>query len=206
MTSKMDMKIKQAAFDLEAALFTANELAAASGLNRAMVDVWLNLKRIKETRREHSPSRKKGRTRKGRGRPMFSAIAIFEVRLAVELGRHLGVGLSEWVHLSDKAEAISIDAHAARLAGVVDLIGDGNWMWAVARGLESGRPFKISIRVACVGNKWLMDPQIGDAQLGPPFGDVPYLVIPVWRIFSTVYTDCKKLLGITDKKTPDEGV
>jgi hypothetical protein len=32
------------------------------------------------------------------------------------------------------------------------------------------------------------------------------LYIPIWRIFETVYVDCKRLLGIKDQTTVGEDV
>jgi hypothetical protein len=186
------VKIKQPRFDLDAPLFTAGELAKVSGLSRAMVDVWVNRGLLEPTRRERAGRRTKGRVRKGHGRPMFSAGAIFKVRLTLELGRHLGIGLSEWVPLSNK--------YVANIAEVADIIAGGNWQWAVSRGVENAEPFKICSYATKDHGEWLFDIQIGEERRAPRFGlDVPHLFIPIWRIFAEVYVECKKLLGITDK-------
>jgi hypothetical protein len=199
------MKIKQAAFPLDAPLFTSAELAEVSGLARSMVDVWVSRGLLEPTRREQSPRRTKGRVRKGHGRPMFSAIAIFKVRLACELGRHLGIGLSEWVPFgNDMAKALEAASDTTK---ITDLVAGGNWMWAVARGIENGKPFKISGYATQVKGKWVFDPRLGSERSDPSFGlDVPHLFIPMSSIFAMVYGDGKKLLGITDKSTTYEGV
>ena len=116
---------------------------------------------------------------------MFSSAAIFKVTLALELRQHLGIGLSEWIRLSN------IDEMANRVAG-------GNWMWAVARGVENDKPFKLYTFATYRDSDWVFDMQLGDENKTPLFGrDVPYLVIPTYRIYEKVYVECKKLLGIT---------
>ena len=53
--------------------------------------------------------------------------------------------------------------------------------------------------------KWTFDTHIGDELKEPCFGlTEPFLFIPMWRIFSEVYVECKKLLGVTDQPTPGE--
>ena len=201
------MKIKQVAFSLDAPLFTSAELAEVSGLARSMVDVWVSRGLLQPTRREQSPRRTKGKVRKGHGRPMFSAIAIFKVRLACELGRHLGIGLSEWVPLGGLAGAAETGSDATNIAEATNLLAGGNWMWAVARGVENDKPFKTYSYATNATGKWLFDTQIGQQHQTPSFGlDVPHLFIPTGIIFETVYTECKKLLGLSVQKTAGEDV
>jgi hypothetical protein len=201
------LKIKQPRFDLDAALFTAGELAEVSGLSRAMVDVWVSRGLLEPTRRERAKRQTKGRVRKGQGRPMFSSVAIFKVRLTLELGRHLGIGLSEWVALSNIAELAKIPSYIANIAEVADMIAGGNWMWAVARGIENGKPFKICSYATQDHGEWLFDMEIGEDRRQPRFGlEVPHLFIPMWRVFETVYVECKKLLGMSDQTTVGEDV
>ncbi len=199
------MKIKQPRFDLDSALFTAGELAEVSGLSRAMVDVWVSRGLLEPTRRERAKRQTKGRVRIGQGRPMFSAVAIFKVRLTLELGKHLGIGLSEWVALSNKAEKAQLPSFIANIAGAADMIAGGNWMWAVARGIENGKPFKICSYATQDHGEWLFDMEIGEERRQPHFGlDVPHLFIPMWRICETIYVECKKLLGMLDRPAGGE--
>jgi hypothetical protein len=192
------VKIKQPAFDLDAALFSSGELAQGAGLSRAMVDLWVSRGLLEPTRRERAERRTKGRVRKGHGRPMFSAGAIFKVRLTLELGRHLGIGRSEWVPLGNTVE----EAQVANIAEAADRVAGGNWMWAVARGVENKKPFRIFTLATYSDGEWLFDMQLGDQSHKPSFGqDVPYLVIPTWKIYEAVYVACKELLGITDQTT-----
>lgn len=192
------MKIKQPAFDLDAALFSSGELAQVAGLSCAMVDLWVSRGLLEPTRRERAERRTKGRVRKGHGRPMFSAGAIFKVRLTLELGRHLGIGRSEWVPLGKTVE----EAQVANIAEAADRVAGGNWMWAVARGVENKKPFRIYTLATYSDGEWLFDMQLGDQSHKPSFGqDVPYLVIPTWKIYEAVYVACKELLGLTDQTT-----
>jgi hypothetical protein len=138
---------------------------------------------------------------------MFSAIAIFKIRLACELGRHLGIGLSEWVHLGDKAEAANVFSDSSKITEAADLIADGNWMWAVARGVENDRPFKIYSYATDRNGKWFFDTQVGEERCEPSFGlDIPHLFVPLWSIFARVYVECKKLLGISERGKTGEDV
>jgi hypothetical protein len=196
------VKIKQPAFDLDAALFSSGELAQVAGLSRAMVDLWVSRGLLEPTRRERAERRTKGRVRKGHGRPMFSAGAIFKVRLTLELGRHLGIGRSEWVPLGTKVEG----ALLTNVAEVADRMAGGNWMWAVARGVENRKPFKIYTLATYSHGEWLFEMQLGQQPRKLSWQDVPYLVIPTWKIYETVYLHCKKLLGISDQTMAGEDV
>jgi hypothetical protein len=197
-------KIMRPAFDPTAPLFASGELAKVSGLSRAMVDVWVSEGRLKPTRREQSQRRTRGRG-KGKGRPMFSAVAIFTVRLTLELSAQLRIGLSEWVALGVDAEEAKIPPEAANITELAEYIADGNWFFAVARGVENNKPFKIYSYATRAKSKWLFDTHIGEELKEPCFGlDAPFLFIPMWRTFSEVYVECKKLLGISEQIKMDE--
>lgn len=131
---------------------------------------------------------------------MFSTVPIFQVRLRRELGAHFDIGLSEWMPLGEKVAAAEIPPAAKRINELADLIARGNWMWAVARGVENDKPFKICGYGTFSKGKWLLDAHVGEDRHEPCFGrEVPHLFIPMWRTFSEVYVDCKKLLGITER-------
>jgi hypothetical protein len=125
------------------------------------------------------------------------------VRLACELGPRLGIGLSEWVPISKKIEELEIpSSQVTNIAELAEIVSGGNWMWAVARGVENNKPFKIYCFATNTGGKWVFDTHIGDDLTEPCFGlTVPFLYIPMWRIFSSVYIECKKLYGLPDKIT-----
>jgi hypothetical protein len=195
----------QAAFDLEAPLFGTGELAQVSGLSRAMVDVWVSEGRLRPTRRQQREGQMKGRGRKRLGRPMFSAVAIFTVKLTCEMAAQLGIGLSEWISLGVAVEGADIPPYVANMAELTEYVAGGNWFWAVARGVENNKPFKIYSYATRTKGKWLFDTHVGDELKEPCFGlNQPFLFIPMWRTFSEVYVECKKLLGIVDPAGADE--
>jgi hypothetical protein len=175
----------QAAFDLDAALFSAGELAEVSGLGRSMVDVWVSRGLLQPTRRERPKQKTKGKARKPQGRPLFSVGAIFQVRLTRELGAQIGIGSSEWVPL-------------ANIAAVAEIASGGNWMWPCARGAERAQPFNVYAYAARSGGKWLFDMHVGEDGAAPCFGlHMPHIFIPMSEIFASVYVESKKILGVT---------
>ncbi len=179
--------IKQVAFDLDAPLFSATELAIASGMNRETVNLWVSRNLLEPTRREKPLSRRGRKTKEGR--PRFSAKAIFRTRLARELGTHLGIGLSEWIALAGVAE-------------VSELASGGVWMEAVARGVENSQPVGPIYAYAAYDKdkrKWMFDMKIGRLEEPEEFGlDIPHIFIPMSEMFKAVYIACKKLLGIIE--------
>ncbi len=178
------MEIKQVPFDPYGAFFTGSELALLSGLNRPMVDVWVNRGLLEPARRERpTTTSKKGRNRKGQGKPMYSLADVFMVRLTRELGAHLEFGLSEWVALASIAKAAKIAS------------GE-NWMWAAGRAIENNKPWKIYGYATYAEGEWLFDMHINEFK-EPCFGlKASFLFIPMSEVFEATYTECKKLLGI----------
>lgn len=176
--------------------FTAAELAEVSGLARSVVDLWVSRGLLPPTRREHSPRRSRGRVRKGKGRPMFSAVAIFKVRVACELGQHLDIGLSEWWIASTEAAQATNNSELSSIARAAEISAEGNWMWAVARAAEAGKQFKVYGYTAFRKGEWLFDMHVGDTLAQPCFGtEIPHIFVPMSDIFSVVYRECKKLLS-----------
>jgi hypothetical protein len=104
------------------------------------------------------------------------------------------------VLVARKAEKALIDA-----AQIADSVArSGEWMWATARSVEQGEPLYIYAYATRAEQKWLFDMHIINPGEPPSFGwDVPHLYVPMSAIFIAVYTDCKKLLGISDQTTFD---
>ena len=79
----------------------------------------------------------------------------------------------------------------------------GEWMWAMARSIERGKPFYIYAYATRSDQKWQFDMHIENPGAERPnelpcFGwKVPHIFVPVGEIFIAVYNDCKKLLGLT---------
>lgn len=122
------------------------------------------------------------------GRPLFSAREIFKAKLLQQLSTSIAV--------SDYKEV----AEAARI--VADT---GEWMWSVARGIESGKPMVVYAYAARIKSKWKFDMHIGKRGEEPCFGwDAPHIFVPMSEIFIEVYKECKKVLSSGDQTTADE--
>jgi hypothetical protein len=104
------------------------------------------------------------------------------------------------VLVARKAEKALIDA-----AQIADSVArSGEWMLATARSVEQGEPLYIYAYATRSEQKWLFDIHIANPGEAPSFGwDLPHMYVPMSAIFIAVYTDCKKLLGISDQTTFD---
>ena len=186
------------AFDLYAGLFTPSKVADLSGVKRPVIDTMGTRDFIGPTRRERATER-----------PLFSFRDVVKVRIMRSLAP-LGMGLKESSLMTDvfkkrkmtESEA-AMDA-MAELADVADIPAyGGEWMWAMARSIERGKPFYIYAYAARTKNKWQFDMHIENPGVKSPteppcFGWThPNLFVPVGEIFIATYKDCKKVLGIT---------
>jgi hypothetical protein len=198
--------IAGAAFDLYVGQFTTGEVAQVCGVSRPVIDMWGTRGFIEPTRRERpiagrlASTTKERRSRTSKGKPLFSARDMFKARLLQVLAAQLGIALSDSVLVARKAEKALIDA-----AQIADSVArSGEWMWATARSVEQGESLYIYAYATRSEQKWLFDMHIINPGEPPSFGwDVPHLYVPMSAIFIAVYTDCKKLLGISDQTTFD---
>jgi hypothetical protein len=204
--NKSSPMIAGAAFDLYVGQFTTGEVAQVCGVSRPVIDMWGTRGFIEPSRRERpiagrpASTTKGRRTRTSKGKPLFSARDMFKARLMQVLAAQLGIALSDSVLVARKAEKALIDA--ARIAD--SIARSGEWMWATARSVEQGKPLYIYAYATQSEQKWLFDMHIINPGEPPSFGlDVPHLYVPMSAIFITVYTNCKKLLGISDQTTFD---
>lgn len=202
---------KPAAFNLDAAVFTTGKLAEIAEVDRRVVDVWLNRGLLQPVRRERSSAAKRRPGATSQGRPLFAIDTVFQVRLARELGHHIGLGLSEWIELAQQLQHDGVvggqqgrggGSTASRrrlheIAKVTAMAAGGNWMWANARAIESGESFVLHGYATNARGKWLMDVAIGDRH-APCFGlATPHIFIPMSSIFAEVYRRAKEMLGVT---------
>jgi hypothetical protein len=126
------------------------------------------------------------------------------VRLTVGLGGYFKIGLSEWAPVGTEIKDEELPASIGNVAELADYIAGGNWMWAVARGVENNKPFKICSYATRSNGKWLFDMHLAGELHAPCFGlERPHLFIPIWLTFSEIYIACKKLLGLSER--PDTG-
>jgi hypothetical protein len=208
--------IAGAAFDLYKPLFTAGKVADLCGVNRPVIDTMGTRGFIRASGREHATQpqpKKKGRPAE-KGRPLFSARDVLKVRLMRVLADETDYALTEskgmaaWAEETSEADQKKIAEYEASISMLADApTYQGEWMWFLARTIERGRPALIYAYATRAGGKWQFDmhvenPGVEKPSEPPCFGwDVPHIYVPVGKIFSAVYNDCKKLLGITT----DEG-
>jgi hypothetical protein len=158
------------AFDLYEAKFALNLAAKIAGVNRPVFDMWLNRDHIRRSNKK--------------GRPLFSAREIFKAKLLQHLSISLLITLSKYEEVADEA------------ASIAQIVADtGEWMWAVARGVESGNSMVVYAYATRIKSKWKFDMHIQKHGEEPSFGwGQPHLYVPMSDIFATVYAECKKSL------------
>ena len=211
-------------FDIYAGQFSSTELAVLCGVKRPVVDTMGTRGFIGPTRREQSAgprqqSKAKGsRPKSPKGRPLFSFRDAVMVRMMRVLSP-LGVGLSVSSFMADQAKERKITESEAAMDSMAELadVADtpatkGEWMWAMARSIERGKPFYIYAYATRFDDEWQFDMHIENPGVEKPdeppcFGwNVPHIYVPVGEIFIAVYNDCKKLLGITMESASSKGV
>jgi hypothetical protein len=206
-------------FDLYKPLLSAAKVADLCGVKRPVIDTMGTRKFIHASGREQpstSPrqGRKKGAKNSGPiGRPLFSARDVFKVRLMRDLADQVDFALTQskdmavWTEqtsVDDQKKLIEYEASVSKLADAFAY--EGEWMWGMARSIERGKPLFIYAYATRAGGKWRFDMHIETTNTGKPnepcFGwGVPHIYVPVGEIFTAVYNDCKKVLGLTT----DEG-
>ncbi len=184
-------------FNLYMGLFTPSKVADLCSVKRPVIDTMYTRRFITPTQRERTTER-----------PLFSFRDVFKVRLMRVLAP-LGMGLKESSLMANELKKRKItksDAAMnaiAELANVADIPSrEGEWMWAMARSVERGKPFYIYAYAAPTNNKWrfemyIENPGVESPSQPPCLGwNVPHIYVPVSEIFIAVYEDCKKMLGL----------
>jgi len=203
-------------FHLYRPLFTAGKLADLCGVKRPVIDTMATRGFIRASGREQPATPRQQSATKGRrpraskGRPLFSTRDVFKVRLMRVLAAQLDLAFTEsvemagWVGETDKVQQKKIAEYEASMSELADAPAyEGEWMWALARSIERGRPFHIYAYAARLDDEWQFDMHIekpgAERPNEPPcFGwKVPHIFVPVGEIFLVTYADCKKLLGLT---------
>jgi hypothetical protein len=129
------------------------------------------------------------------------------------LAMRVGLALGESEEVSEKARRTKIAyseaaAHAlAELAEASDTLAmQSEWMWAVARSIERGEQFCVYAYATRLDDQWLVDMHFVAPGEPPCFGlEAPHIFIPVSAVFAFVYFECKKLLGIEDRRKGQRG-
>ena len=169
---------------ISAALFSASELAHVAGVDRKLVNVWLERELLAPTRTEHLAIRK---------RPMFSVIEIFKARLAKVLFDRLMIN----AHPSMMAGKLAIhpdDETVQYLSRLLKGAADEGWMYAVARGEQRRMPIRIFAAMSRSADEWDFFFEMDVANFVNRFPPgVPFAVIPVGEIFASVFRECEAL-------------
>lgn len=151
---------------LNAAQFTAGDVALVAGVTRGHVDVWVHRGVIKPTRPV-------------RGRPLFSVVAIFEAKLVRVLGE-VTIRPAEWSEVSEIIQAVISD----------------DWMYSVARSVERNTHLKndLFISIGRRNKRWAYVLHVAGEKLQADFGpEAGFLVLPIGRIFASVYAKCREI-------------
>jgi len=179
----MSTCMMQPAFDLDAPLFTTLELAKIAGINRGVADVWLHRELLKPTR---SASVGNG----PQGRPLFSAVVIFQAKLIRRLSETVDIGPSTGTLVALKTEEERGSAQIAKMSV------EGNWWWAVVRSSDKPKPITIIGLAGKKGGEWQLDVRLESDHSPLCFAPgAPYIVLPLSEIFLTVYQQCSKIMA-----------
>jgi hypothetical protein len=193
------------AFDLYAGQFSVGEAATILKMKPSVLAMQVQRGLISPTRREVAAGSRKKRERQGKTRLSLRELMKVDTQNALA---SMGFSLTESVPVGDKMKRTT-EHVAARLftleaIEVADRISTtGEWMWAMARSIERGKPFYIYAYAARQKSGWELDmyienPGVVKPSQPPCFGwDVPHIYLPVSAIFTTLYSDSKKVLGLS---------
>jgi hypothetical protein len=172
---------------IDLAAFTATQLSTVTGIDRKLVNLWLERGVITPTHLERLTER---------NRPMFSVIAIFKARLIKALSDELSINPASSMLAGAEAERASRPGAraASSVARMAQVIADAGWMWAVARGVDRGKPLALFAAINRTDDCWQLFLEFDVGKFAQRFGpDKAYAVIPIGEVFATVYRQCKKI-------------
>jgi hypothetical protein len=115
-----------------------------------------------------------------------------QVDFALTQSKDMAVWTEE-ISEADQKKLVEYEASVSKLADAFAY--EGEWMWGMARSIERGKRLFIATRT---GGKWQFDMHIETTNTAgepnePCFGwDVPHIYVPVGKIFTAVYNDCKE--------------
>jgi len=171
--------------DINESYFSGAALAKVAGVDRKLLNRWLERGLIEPPRIERLAIRK---------RPMFSVVAIFQARLIKILYDSLAISASGSVLAGLKAERESRPGAAAAsgLARLAKAVADEGWMWAVARSVDRNEPLALLAAINRRSNDtWRFFLEFDAGKFADRFGpEEPYAIVQVGAIFGSVYRDC----------------
>jgi hypothetical protein len=193
--------------DINAPLFTTQELCRAAGLEPALAKAWIARGLLDPDRADPIAVRR---------RPLFSVMTIFRARLARELSDQLGIRPADAEKFNEakkRADEKTVKG-IARASGDVEaalrkllaegrkpprtgldrltrVVADEGWTWAVARSVERGKPLQLLGGISRENGCWDFHLALDAANLADRFGSKrTYAVIPVGGMFADVYGTC----------------
>lgn len=182
-------------FKISSSVFTATDLGKVAGIDRKLVDLWLERELIKPTHVEPLAVR---------NRPMFTVVAIFKARLTKILSDTLAISTSGSMLAGMEAERASKPGAvaAAGIARLAQVVADEGWMWAVARSVERDKPLALLAAISRSGDCWQFFLEFDVSKFTHRFGpEVPFAIVPVGAIFASVYRQCKEMY---DSRPPEK--
>ncbi len=167
--------------------FTAADLSSMVGVDRKLVNLWLERGVIVPSKLERLPSR---------NRPMFSVIGIFKARLIRVLSETLSINPASSMLAGNEAERASRPgaAAASSVSRMAQTLADEGWMWAVARSVDRGKPLTLFAAITRADDCWQFFMEFDVSKLAPRFRpDEPYAIVPIGMLFAGVYRQCKEI-------------
>jgi hypothetical protein len=191
-----------AAFNIYAGDFSLGEGATILGNKPSVLTMRMQRGLAVPERREGGSGTKNLKKGSRRGRVRLSARELTKIQTQQILS-DMGFLLKESTPVGNEIKTTQKSA-AKRLSAIeAEKIADavaykGEWMWAVARAFERGEHLHVYVYASRDQQKnWQFDMKVGERGQPPCFGwAVPHIYLPMSDIFISVYTACKKLLGI----------
>jgi hypothetical protein len=164
-------------------VFSTNELSAIAGIDRKLVNLWLERGIIEPSRTEQLAVRT---------RPHFNCVAIFKARLTRELSELLDMSSSSSRFAGVGAElADNPSAGKADIRRVVDVAASPGWMHANARAAERGKPLNFYAGLSRTKACWEFRMDLDVRKLVDHFGKTSFVLIAIGALFDEVYLACK---------------
>ena len=180
--------------DVSAPLFGVAEVAEVSGISRPNIDLLVSQKLVRPTRRIKAA---RPASAKSRGKPIFSARAIFVFRLIREL-HSLGLGYADSAAIADQTEKAKLSKsesakNANKSLGNLIEIMDGDWISACANSPSLFQTNRVYAYASRLGEKWSVEIHLAKTD-DQSFSMAPQILIPASDAFFFVYAACNNLL------------
>lgn len=166
--------------------FSSNELCTVAGIERKLVNLWLERGVIQPSRTEQLALRT---------RPHFSCVEIFKARLTRELSGLLDIATSAsriagvGAEIADNPAASSPD-----IRRIVRVAASPGWLHGSARAAERGKPLNFYAGYGRSENCWEFRMDMDIRKLADHFDSVSFVLIPIGGIFDATFLQCKSVI------------